>query len=66
MMEVDELIRLVVQRAGISPGQAALAVTAMVGYLTARLPSPIVGRIVEQLGDGAGKRYSDPGDRGPE
>ncbi len=65
-MEVDELIRLVAQRAGISLGQAALAVTAMVGYLTARLPSPVVGRIVEQLGDGAGQRHSDSGDGGSE
>jgi len=46
---VDELIQLVAQRAGISPAQAALAVAAMLGYLTARLPSPVVGRIREQL-----------------
>jgi len=48
-LEVDELIQLVVWRAGISPAQAAHAVSAMVGYLTARLPSSVVGRIHEQL-----------------
>jgi len=47
---VNELIRLVAQRAGISPAQAKLAVIAMLAYLTARLPSPVVGRIREQLG----------------
>ena len=50
IFDVDELIQLVAQRAGISSAQAALAVAAMLGYLTARLPSPVVGRIREQLG----------------
>lgn len=48
---MDELIQLVAQRAGISSAQAALAVSAMLAYLTARLPSPLVGRIREQLGE---------------
>jgi hypothetical protein len=48
---VDELVQLVAQRVGISSGQAALAVSAMLDYLTARLPSPVVGRIREQLGE---------------
>jgi len=47
--EVDELIELVAREAGISSAQAARAVSAMLGYLTARLPSPVVGRIREQL-----------------
>ncbi|MEO8037653.1 MAG: hypothetical protein ABI794_02735 [Betaproteobacteria bacterium] len=46
---MDELIQMVAQRAGISPAQAALAVACMLGFLTARLPSPVVGRIHEQL-----------------
>ncbi|MHB8668733.1 MAG: DUF2267 domain-containing protein [Burkholderiales bacterium] len=49
--DVDELIQLVAQRAGISSAQAALAVATMLGFLTARLPSPVVGRIREQLGE---------------
>lgn len=60
--EVDELIQLVVQRAGISSAQAALAVAAMLGYLTARLPSPVVGRISEQLGGVQSPRHLDVGD----
>jgi len=48
---MDELIQLVAQRAGISSAQAAVAVVAMLGYLAARLPSPVIGRIREQLND---------------
>jgi hypothetical protein len=48
-LDVNELIQLVAQRAGISSEQAALAVNCMLAYLTARLPSPVVGRIREQL-----------------
>ena len=52
---MDDLIQLVAQRANISVLQAARAVTAMLDYLTARLPSPMVGRIREELGErGAG------------
>jgi len=46
---LDELIQLVAQRAGITPAQAELAIACVLGYLTARLPSPVVGRIREQL-----------------
>ena len=49
---MDELIQLVAQRARITPAQAELAIACMLGYLTARLPSPVVGRIREQLGNG--------------
>lgn len=48
---MDELIALVAQRAGISSAQATLAASAMLGYLTARLPSSVVGRIREQLAE---------------
>lgn len=48
---MEELIRLVAQRAGISSAQATLAVAAMLSYLTMRLPSSVVGRIREQLGE---------------
>ena len=59
--KVDELIRLVAQRAGIPSAQAAAAVSAMLSYLTARLPSPVVGRIREQLGEDRGPWESDGG-----
>lgn len=61
---MDELIQLVAQRAGISSGAAALAVSAMLDYLTARLPSPVVGRIREQLGGGQGSRQADGSEEG--
>lgn len=51
---MDELIRVVAQRADIPSAKAALAVTAMLSYLTARLPSPVIGRIREQLAEADG------------
>jgi len=61
LFEVDELIQLVAREAGISSAQAARAVSAMLGYLTARLPSPIVGRIHEQLDATQSPRKADAG-----
>lgn len=60
--DMDELIQLVAQRAGISSAQAALAVSVTLGYLTARLPSPLVGRIREQLYEAPGPRQPDVDD----
>lgn len=60
---MDVLIHLVAQRAGISSAQATLAVSALLGYLTTRLPSSVVGRIREQLGE-ARDSHSPDGDQG--
>ena len=49
---------------GIPSAQAALAVSAMLDYLTARLPSPLVGRIREQLGEVPSARQPNVGNRG--
>lgn len=49
VFHLDELIKLVAQRAGITSEQATRAVSAILAYLTARLPSSVVGRIREQL-----------------
>lgn len=46
---MEEMIQLVAERAGISSAQAKLAVYCVFGYLAARLPSPVVGRIREQM-----------------
>ncbi|MES2185693.1 MAG: hypothetical protein V4505_14160 [Pseudomonadota bacterium] len=51
-MTVDKLIDLVARRAGLTPEQARLAVLAVLEFLTAGLPSPVVGRIHELLRDG--------------
>lgn len=58
---MNELIQLVAQRAGISSDQAALAVNCMLAYLTARLPSPVVGRIREQIDPLNGATHGDGG-----
>ena len=63
VFNVDELIQLVAQRTGISAAQATLAVAAMLSYLTARLPSSVVGRIREQLGAAPPPHNAD-GDQG--
>lgn len=46
---VDQLIALVARRAGLTPAQARAAVLAVLDFLTAGLPSPVVGRIHELL-----------------
>ena len=56
--EADE-VQLVAQRAGIRSAQAVLAIWAMLDYLMARLPSPLVGRIREQLRIAKGVRPAD-------
>ena len=61
---MDELVQLVARRAGIPSARAALAVSAMLDYLTSRLPSPLVGRIREQLGEAQRVRRSDGADGG--
>jgi hypothetical protein len=62
--EVDELVQLVAKRVGLPSAQAALAVSAMLDYLTAGLPSPLVGRIREQLGEVPDPRPPNIGSRG--
>ena len=42
---MNELIDAVQRKAGISEEQAAIAVSAILAFLSARLPSPLVGRI---------------------
>lgn len=58
---MDELIRQVAQRAEISSAKAALAVTAVLGYLAVHLPSPMIGRIREQLNDAQGAGATNSG-----
>lgn len=46
---MDELIQTVARAAGLSPEQAALAVSAMLCFFTARLPSALVGELHAHL-----------------
>jgi hypothetical protein len=50
---MDELIKLVVQKTGISEAMAKSAVETVIGYLKKQLPAPIAGQIDNVLG-GAG------------
>jgi hypothetical protein len=50
---MDELIKQVVERTGISEQQARGAVDTVLGFLKARLPEPIAGQL-DGLASGAG------------
>jgi len=49
---MDELIKLVSQKAGLSEEIAKKAVDAVIGYLKDKLPAPIAGQIDGVLGGG--------------
>jgi uncharacterized protein (DUF2267 family) len=51
---MDELIKQVSQRAGISEAQAGTAVNTVVGFLKERLPAPIAGQVDSVLNSSAG------------
>jgi hypothetical protein len=53
---MDELIEAIQRQTGVSREQAKVAVTAMVAYLSAKLPSPLIGRI-QSLLDSGQNRY---------
>jgi hypothetical protein len=50
---MDELVKLVSQKTGISEEMARMAVEIVLGYLKEKLPAPIAGQIDSVLG-GAG------------
>ena len=51
---MDELVKQVVERTGISEAQAQTAVTTVLGFLKTRLPEPIAGQLDGFLGGAAG------------
>jgi len=51
---MDELIKQVVERTGISEQQARTAVDTVVGFLKNRLPAPIAGQVDGALGMAGG------------
>ena len=51
---MEELIRQVAERTGISEAQAQTAVTTVLGFLKGRLPEPLAGHLDSFLGGGAG------------
>ncbi|HLM57298.1 MAG TPA: hypothetical protein VK422_14385 [Pyrinomonadaceae bacterium] len=50
---MDELIRQVTERTGISEQQARTAVETVLGFLKTRLPAPIAGHLDSFTGGGA-------------
>ena len=51
---MDELVRQVVERTGISESQAQTAVTTVLGFVKGRLPEPLAGQLDGLLGGAAG------------
>lgn len=47
---MDELIKLVVSKTGISEGQARSAVETVAGFLKDKLPAPLAGHVDSALG----------------
>jgi uncharacterized protein (DUF2267 family) len=52
---VDELIKLVQSKAGISEAQARQAVDTVLDFLKDKLPAPVAGQIDAVLGGDVGK-----------
>jgi uncharacterized protein (DUF2267 family) len=50
---MDELIKQVSERSGISESQARTAVETVVGFIKERLPAPIAGQVDNALDSGA-------------
>jgi hypothetical protein len=51
---MEELIKQVAERTGISESQAQTAVTTVLGFLKNRLPEPLAGQLDGLLGGAAG------------
>ncbi|HEX8191163.1 MAG TPA: hypothetical protein VF586_22575 [Pyrinomonadaceae bacterium] len=51
---MEELIRQVTERTGISEAQAQTAVITVLGFIKGRLPEPLAGHLDGFLGGGAG------------
>ena len=49
---MEELIKTVTEKAGISTDQAKTAVTTVLGFLKDKLPAPIAGQIENVIGGG--------------
>jgi hypothetical protein len=51
---VDELIKMVSEKTGLSDEMAKVAVDTVIGFLKDKLPAPIAGQIDAVLGGGEG------------
>lgn len=60
---INELVQTVSRSACLSPEQASQAVSSMLRFLAARLPSPLFGEIQVRLGPSSTDSDADPLDR---
>ena len=51
---MEEVIKLVTQKAGISESQARMAVETVLGFLKQRLPGPLAGQLDSVIGGDGG------------
>jgi hypothetical protein len=51
---MDELVKLVASKVGISSDQAEKAVTTVLGFLKERLPEPVAGQLDSVIAGGSG------------
>jgi hypothetical protein len=51
---MDELVKLVTDKVGISPDQAQKAVTVVMGFLKNKLPAPLADQLDKVVAGGAG------------
>jgi hypothetical protein len=51
---MDELIKRITEKTGISEDQARSAVNMVAGFLKEKLPAPLAGQVDNVLGGGAG------------
>jgi uncharacterized protein (DUF2267 family) len=54
VVAMDQLVKLVSERAGIPPEQARVAVETVLGFLKERLPAPIASQIDGVIGNTGG------------
>jgi len=55
---MEELIKQVAERTGISEAQAQTAVITVIGFIKGRLPEPLAGHLDSFLGGGSGNTAS--------
>ncbi len=51
---MDELVKLVTDKVGISPEQAQKAVSTVLGFLKEKLPAPLAGELDKVVAGGSG------------
>lgn len=60
---MDQIVKMIQERAGIDAGQARTAADTVLGFLKDRLPGPIAGQIEDALHGGGEGQGDSPMDR---